>query len=204
MIKKYQKIKKSSLDLQSEKNNKFLNLYLSFFQLKNTLRTGWIKYHGMEEKYTESVADHSYSATILGYSIAKELELDLDYEKFLKLMLFHEIGEIYAGDIVSFKNREITVEEKDQMEREGIAKVFENSKIENEMKEMWEEFTAGKTMEAKFAKSIDQLEAVFQAWVYQKNNLVGESVGEFLEYAKKISKENEQKEVLEILESISL
>ena len=100
-------------------------------------------------------------------------------------MLFHEIGEIYAGDIVSFKNREITVEEKDQMEREGIAKVFENSKIENEMKEMWEEFTAGKTMEAKFAKSIDQLEAVFQAWVYQKNNLVGESVGEFLEYAKK-------------------
>ena len=59
-------------------------------------------------------------------------------------------------------------------------------------------------MEAKFAKSIDQLEAVFQAWVYQKNNLVGESVGEFLEYAKKISKENEQKEVLEILESSSL
>lgn len=203
-MKKYQKIEKSSLDLQSKKNNKFLNLYLSFFQLKNTLRTGWVKYHNMEEKHGESVADHSYSATILGYSIAKELELDLDYEKFLKMMLFHEIGEIYAGDIISFKNREISVKEKDQIEMNGITKVFGNSKIENEMKELWKEFTAGKTIEAKFAKSIDQLEAVFQAWVYQKNNLVGESVEEFLVYAKKVTKENDQGEVMEILESIKL
>lgn len=59
-------------------------------------------------------------------------------------------------------------------------------------------------MEAKFAKSIDQLEAVFQAWIYQRNGLVGESVGEFLEYAKKVAIENEQKEVLEILDSIDL
>ena len=158
----------------------------------------------MEEKYGESVADHSFSTATLGYSIAKELELDLDYEKLLKMMLFHEIGEIYAGDLVSVKNREVSEKEKDKIEKEAVEKVFGNLKIEAEMKKLWEEFIAGKSAEAKFAKSIDQLEAVFQAWVYQRNNLVGESVGEFLEYAKKVAKENEQGEVMEILKSIEL
>jgi len=36
----YQKIKKNSLEFVSEKNNKFLNIYLGLAQLKNTLRTG--------------------------------------------------------------------------------------------------------------------------------------------------------------------
>lgn len=90
----------------------------------------------MEEKYGESIADHSFSAAILGYSIAKELEMKMDYEKLFKMMLFHEIGEIYAGDIISFKNRETTTEEKDKIEKEGIHKVFSDTKIENEMKHL--------------------------------------------------------------------
>ncbi len=198
----YQKIKKNSLELISEKNNKFLNIYLGLNQLKNILRTGWIKYHKMDEKYGESVADHSFTTAAMSYIIAKELKLDLDYEKLLKMSLFHEIGEIKGGDLVSYKNRDLTEDEKWKIEKEGVEEIFQGWAVAEEIKDLWMEFEAQKTKEAKFAKSIDQLEATFQAWVYQKNFLVGDSVAEFKEYAIKIAIENDSKEILEILESV--
>jgi 5'-deoxynucleotidase YfbR-like HD superfamily hydrolase len=58
------------------------------------------------------VADHSFTTATMSYIIAKELKLDLDYEKLLKMALFHEIGEIKGGDLVVFKNRDVTEAEK--------------------------------------------------------------------------------------------
>ena len=200
----YQKIKKNSLKLISPKNNKFHNIYLALNQLKNTLRTGWIKYHRLEEQYGESVADHSFSTAAMSYIIAKELGLELDYEKLLKMALFHEIGEIKGGDLVAFKERDLTEHEKWIIEKEGIEEIFKGWKVAEEIKELWMEFEAGKTMEAKFARSMDQLDAVFQAWVYQKNNLVGNSVKEFKIYAKKVAQENKNQSILDILYDINL
>ena len=122
---------------QNEKGeNKFLDLYLKFYQLKNTLRTGWMKYHGMDQKYGESIADHSFMSAVTAYLFAKELKLDLDYDKLLKMVLFHEIGEIYVGDLVSAKNREIDVNEKNDLERKAIEKIFQGMSIKDEMLEL--------------------------------------------------------------------
>ena len=66
----------------------------------------------MDEKYGESVADHSFTTASMSYIIAKELKLDLDYEKLLKMALFHEIGEIKGGDMVVVENRDLTENEK--------------------------------------------------------------------------------------------
>ncbi len=198
----YQKIKNNSLNFVSEENNKFLNSYLKLNQLKNTLRTGWIKYHKLDSKYSESVADHSFSVGTLSYIIAKELKLDLDYDKVLKMALFHEIGEIKIGDMVSYKQRDISHEEKFILEKKGLEEVFSDLNIGEELLEIWEEQERGNSKEALFVRSIDQLEAVFQGWFYQKNNLVGNSVKEFNIYAKEIAKKNGNKEILEILESM--
>ena len=200
----YQKIKKSSLEFVSPKNNKFHNIYLALNQLKNTLRTGWIKYHGLEKKYGESVADHSFTSAAMSYIIAKELDLELDYEKLLKMTLFHEIGEIKGGDLISFKNRDLTEDQKWKIEKEGIEEIFKGWNVAGEIKELWMEFEAEKTKEAKFARSMDQLDAVFQAWVYQKNNLVGDSVKEFKVYAKEVAKKNSNQSILNILDNIDL
>ena len=51
---------------------------------------------------------------------------------------------------------------------------------------------------------MDQLEAVFQAWVYQKNNLVGESVKEFKKYAKETAEKNVNINIFEILDEVEL
>lgn len=200
----YQKIKKNSLEFISEKNNKFLNIYLALTQLKNTLRTGWIKYHNLNIDHGESVADHSFTSATMAYIIAKELKLDLNYDKVLRMTLFHEIGEIKGGDLVVRDNRDITAGEKWKIEKEGIEDIFKGWEVAEEIKDLWMEFEVGKTKEAQFAQSMDQLESVFQAWVYQKNNLVGDSVKEFKVYAEKIARENKSESILEILESIDL
>lgn len=201
----YQKIKKNSLEFVSEKNNKFLNIYLGLAQLKNTLRTGWMKYHGLKDQSQgESVADHSFTSATLAYIISKELKLDLDHDKVLMMMLFHEIGEIKIGDKVSYKNRDISNDEKSELEKTGIEEVFSELNIKKELLEMWEEQEIGNSKEALFVQSMDQLEAVFQAWLYQKNNLVGDSVKEFKVYAEKVARENKCESILEILKSISL
>jgi putative hydrolase of HD superfamily len=119
----------------------------------------------LDEKYGESVADHSFVISGLSYLLAKELGLKLDYEKVLKLSLFHEVGEIYSGDIVSFKDRDMSIEEKKEREKAALENFLSllNAETAKELRELFNEFEKGETAEAKFVKSMDQLEATFQA-----------------------------------------
>ena len=130
--------------------------------------------------------------------------MDLDHDKVLKMMIFHEIGEIKIGDKVSYKNRDISSDKKFELEKTGIEEIFSELNIKKELLEMWEEQEIGNSKEALFVRSMDQLEAVFQAWLYQRNNLVRDSVKEFKVYAEKVAKENKCESILEILRSISL
>ena len=45
------------------------------------------------------MADHCCIVAMLGYAIAREYRPDLDPARVMELGMFHEIGEIYAGDI---------------------------------------------------------------------------------------------------------
>ncbi len=201
----YKRLKKSNLDLIKKENN-FLDIFLALSELKNTLRTGWIKYHNLEEKYGESVADHSFAMAGMSYLLAQELNLNLDFDKVLKMSLFHELGEIYGGDIVSYNNRDMNKEEKENIEKKSFQKfltLLNNEKLKSELWDLYLEFEESESMEAKFVKSMDQLEATFQAWLYEKNNVVRKSVLEFKEYALSVTKKNEQKELIEILENLN-
>ncbi len=161
---KYQRLEKSNLDL-IKKDNSFLDIFLHLAELKNTLRTGWMKYHNLDKRYGESVADHSFSMATLSYILAKELKLNLDYGKVLKMALFHELGEIYLGDLVSCKNRDLSREEKEKKEMDALDKflAFLGDESKGELKDLYEEFEKSKSPEARFVKSMDQLEAAFQA-----------------------------------------
>ena len=53
-------------------DNIILDFFGSIFALKNTVRTGWVKYHGIKKEQAESVADHTFSTAILAYLFVKE------------------------------------------------------------------------------------------------------------------------------------
>ncbi|WP_016879782.1 HD domain-containing protein, partial [Chlorogloeopsis fritschii] len=57
-----------------------IEAYFEFNHLKQLYRQGWLR-HGIEPKYCESVAEHSFGVALLALFLADEYSLDLDKTK---------------------------------------------------------------------------------------------------------------------------
>ena len=168
-----------------DKSREVLRFYLLASQLKYKIRSGWDDEHwNISKERRESIAEHVYGTCILAFSIDSEFETNLDINKVVKMLVFHEIGEVVIGDITPFDN--ITPEEKMEMEHKAIQKVLGDLVKKDEFYELLLEFDAKETPEAKFAHLCDKIEADIQAKVYQdmgyhhslddqKNNVVFKS-----------------------------
>ncbi len=148
-----------------EKIHPMVEIFFEFAQLKNLYRQGWLK-RGVKERDCESVAEHSFSMALLAYAIAEEYRPDLDSAKVMKLGLFHDLGEIYAGDITPVDG--VSEEEKARRELEGVRRVFSKLKNGEKYVNIWIEYERGESPEAKFAKQADKLETALQAGLYKK------------------------------------
>ena len=157
---------KMPYDQFNEIDNNILSFYMKYNQLKNIYRQGWLKVRiGLEHKdKCESIADHSFSVSLLALTIIENNKLNLDAFKCIKLGIIHELGEVYAGDYTPFDN--ITKEEKHFKEKAAIIKLLSSLDKDNDFLELWEEFEKCETNEAIFVKNVDQLEFLLQACAY--------------------------------------
>ena len=187
--------KKNSKLVMENKKNEILEVFYEIQSLKNLFRQGWLK-KGIEKKFCESVADHSFSASMLAWLIADNYLPELDIIKILKYSLIHEIGEIYAGDIIPDDN--ITDAEKYELEIASVKKVFSKLKHSDKYIKLWEEFENAENKEAKFVKQIDRLEMAFQAHFYE--NKLDLNLQDFKNSAKSVLKEEILKDLLQSLE----
>lgn len=143
-------------------HNDVLKLYYQFIHLKNLYRQGWLTHIiGLDaENRVESVADHSWSVTILCMSIIQKYHLDLDLEKCMKIALVHELGEIYAGDFIP---NQVSKEEKHKLEEQAVDSLLNEASFDNNFKELWLEYENQLSEEAVFVKQVDKLEPMLQA-----------------------------------------
>ena len=151
--------------LLDKKTNVGIELFFEFAQLKNLYRQGWLK-RGISKLDCETVADHSFAVALLGYTLAEEYRQDLNANHVMKLGLFHELGEIYAGDIIPRDG--VSLEDKSQREYASVKKVFLNLPNAGRYIALWREFEDGKTQESLFVKQIDKLEMGLQASLYER------------------------------------
>lgn len=140
------------------------NLYNEINKLKTLLRKGWVVRNAAKERF-ESVAEHIFSCCVLALDIINKEKLELDQEKVLKMIIYHELGEIDVGDIIPSEN--VSNEDKHQRELKGVSRIAEVAESK-EMLDIWLEFEENKTKEAQFVNKIDKLEAILQAEVYSK------------------------------------
>jgi putative hydrolases of HD superfamily len=145
--------------------------YLELNQLKQLYRQGWLR-RGLPPEQCESVAEHIYGMVMLAWWIMDDSSLDLDRDRVLSMVLVHELGEIYTGDIVP--SDRVALEEKHAREREGLLRVTGKLRNGAEYLALWEEFEAGETAEARFVRQVDRLEMAFQAAVYEQRGLAAE------------------------------
>ncbi len=124
----------------------------------------------------ESAAEHTFSLVLLALEIMQRNKLKLDELKVLKMLAYHELGEIEAGDITPFDN--ITVEEKFDREYKCIKRLSKQYKMP-EIETLWLEYSENKTPEAMFCNKVDKLDAVLQSKEYAKINKTPELFEEF-------------------------
>ena len=157
--------------------------YDEIIDLKNLVRTGWSIRFGNADLRLETDAEHIFSCCMVALKIIHEEKLTLNVEKVLKMILYHEIGEIDAGDIpvIDVERRK----NKYEIEKCGVERVSTAYDMP-EILDLWKEFEENKTPEAKFCKMIDKLDTVLQAKKYSEQNNRPEVYEEFFENAKSL------------------
>ena len=125
------------------------------YGLNKVIRYNFIR---KEEFQTQSVAEHVANMIFLAYYFRtyEDPKNELDFDKVIKLIIMHDLGEIETGDVIIVaknENHEI-------LEREAILVVKEKSPtfIAEEIETLYEEFENPKTKEGKYAKAIDKFE----------------------------------------------
>ncbi len=110
----------------------------------------------------ENDAEHSWHLAMMAVVLSEHSDNKIDLLKVIKMVLIHDIVEIDAGDTFLYdkvKSHDNTEEEKKCAERIfGILP----EKQATEFIEIWSEFENGTSNEAKFAKSLDNLEPILQ------------------------------------------
>ena len=110
----------------------------------------------------ENDAEHSWHLAMMAIILSQHSNAAVDVLKVVKMVLIHDIVEIDAGDTFIYdtvKNHVNTDDERLAAER--IFGLLPKEQAE-ELIRIWEEFEAGETDEAKFAKSMDRLEPLLQ------------------------------------------
>ena len=183
---------KHTKSLLTEKTHPIIELFFEFAQLKNLYRQGWLD-KGVSELDCETVADHSFGVALLGYIIAEEYRQDLDPQKVMKLGLFHDLGEIYAGDITPRDG----LNSKDRFTKEhcAVEKVFSHLPNPEKYINLWLEVEREETPEAKFVKQVDRLEMALQANLYERMNY--HNLDEFFLYVKERITSDELRSILD-------
>ena len=141
--------------------------------LKKTPRTGY-QFLGTGK---ESVADHSFRMTIIGYILAGEIP-GADRNKTVLMCLFHDLHEARTGDQNYVNKRYNTVDEK-----KAVSHMTAGLSFGNEIAGLTDEFNLGESLEASIAKDADQLDLILE--LKEQKDLGNKYADEWLFYAKK-------------------
>lgn len=142
------------MDLINERLLKDIEFIVELDKMKTILRrTSLIN----EDRY-EDDAQHSWHIAVMAMVLAEYANEKIDVCKVIKMLLVHDLVEIYAGDTFCYDKEA----NKDKKERELKAadKIYGMLDVDKgkELRALWEEFEEMKTPEAIFAASMDNLQ----------------------------------------------
>lgn len=125
--------------------------------LKRELRHSWLS-----DGRRESVAEHTWRMALMALTLYREVDPNLNIEHILKMVIVHDLGEVYAGDYQVYGKA--VPENKHELENESLEKLIKDlpSVTHDEIKALWLEFEERKTPEAIFAVALDKLEVLIQ------------------------------------------
>ena len=124
-------------------------------RLKQTLRSA----HTSSGRQ-ESTAEHTWRLCLMAL-VLRDRFPEVDFEKLLRILLVHDLGEALHGDIPAPRQG---TEPKAEAERADLREIVSPlpPAQRQEILALWEEYEAGVTPEARLAKGLDKLETILQ------------------------------------------
>lgn len=146
------------LVIDSERISRILDFLKVIENLKLEKRASYLS----DNSRHESVAEHTWHMSMFALLLYKEMTIDVDISHVLKLIIIHDLVEVYASDTFAYD----TDGYRNKKEREEAAadKLFAllPEDLQNLLSDWWQEFELANTPEAKFANAIDKLQAFAQ------------------------------------------
>lgn len=146
--------------VDNERLNAQLRFLLEVDKLKRVLRQNLL----VDGSRRENSAEHSWHLTLSARTFAEYAPEGTDIERVIEMLVVHDIVEIDAGDTFLFDrvNGETQAEREQQAARRIFPLLPEDQAAR--ARELWEEFEARSTPEARFARAIDRLNPMLANW----------------------------------------
>jgi len=129
--------------------------------LKTTFRSGFTS-----AGERESVAEHTWRLCLMALLIAPSVP-DVDFARLIKICVVHDLGEAIGGDIPApeqARRAEAGSSGKSADERRDLVTLVAPlpDALRREILDLWDEYEAASTSEARLAKALDKLETILQ------------------------------------------
>jgi len=171
----------------AERLQKQLNFIMEIDRLKQIYRVNILT----DKSRRETSAEHSWHLAVMALLLAEYIDVpNIDLLRVLKMVLIHDLVEIYAGDTYCYDEQALL--DKDCREQQAAARLF--AMLPDDQKQefysLWQEFEQETSPEARFAAALDRLQPLLmhyrtqgQCWqehgitsgqVRRRNGLTGE------------------------------
>lgn len=104
----------------------------------------------------ETVAEHSFMITFIGYVMAK-MEPEADALKLISMCLLHDLPEARTGDLNYVQKKYVTVKEES-----AIRDATKDVPFGKDIAKLLQEFNQCETLEARLAKDADQISFILE------------------------------------------
>ena len=138
----------------NEKLIKDIEFIVELDRMKSILRQTSL----IGEDKREDDAQHSWHISVMAMILSEYANEDIDVCKVIKMLLTHDLVELYAGD--TFCYDKVGNQDKKQRELAAADKIYGMLDEEKgkELRKLWDEFEEMETPEALFAASMDRLQ----------------------------------------------
>lgn len=108
----------------------------------------------------EDDAEHSWHIALMAILLAEYSNEPVDVLRVVSMLLVHDLIEIDAGDTYAYDNKgNETKRERELAAADRIFNILPNDQAKM-IRELWDEFEAGETKEAKFAITLDKTQPI--------------------------------------------
>ena len=158
---------------------KQISFLLEVDKLKNVLRRSSVT----DGSRRENSAEHSWHLCMFALTLAEYAPEDTDISHVIKMLLVHDLVEVYAGDTYLYD--EEGNKTKSKREHDAADKLYSllPDGQGEDMKQLWYEFERCDTNEARFANALDRLQPILLNYankgsIWLENNITKQNVEE--------------------------